>query len=165
MIPFPPVLQTPAPAPTPGPAALTPLPFSAVKAQYKWSFRGEKDSGSGSLELILGPTEGRLVLEIHSYGERLALVEGTTARGYQIVLPKQNVNRVVPTLADLPLPFLPQTGSVEALARALALGEGEGLTVEKRDENGPLKLRFAGEDPDGQPVEIQLTRKRWEPEK
>ena len=140
-----------------------PLPFASLKAQYKWSFRGATGSGSGTLALSLEPASGKLVLEVFSYGERIALVDGDDATGYQLVLPKEQVNRTVPTLAELPLPFLPQAGSVEALARALALGEG--LSVKKRDALGPVKLRYAGQDNEGKPVEIQLTRKRWEPQK
>ncbi|HZU52646.1 MAG TPA: hypothetical protein VFF77_02025 [Holophagaceae bacterium] len=162
MILFPPALQAPAPQ-APAPAA--PLPFASVKAQYKWSFRGATESGSGSLTLALDPATGKLVLEVFTYGDRLALVDGDTAGGYQLVLPKEKVNRTVPSLADLPLPFLPQAGSVEALARALALGEGEGLSVEKRDAQGPVKLRYAGQDEAGKAVEVRLTRKRWEPAK
>ncbi|HET6331073.1 MAG TPA: hypothetical protein VFF76_09830 [Holophagaceae bacterium] len=155
---FPPALHQ-APAPE------TPLPFISLKAQYKWSFRGAKDSGSGTLALRLEPAGGKLVLEVFTYGDRLALVDGDCSSGYQLVLPKENVNRTVPTLAELPLPFLPQAGSVEALARALANGEGEGLSVEKRDRQGPMKLRYTGRDSAGNPVEVQLTRKRWEPAK
>lgn len=162
MIFFPPALQAPAPE-TPAPG--TSLPFTSVKAQYKWSFRGATESGSGSLTLRLEPASGKLVLEVFTYGDRLALVDGDGASGYQLVLPKEKVDRTVPSLADLPLPFLPQAGSVEALARALALGEGEGLSVEKRDGQGPVKLRYAGQDEAGKPVEVRLTRKRWEPAK
>jgi hypothetical protein len=154
---FPPAIQTPAPE--------SPLPFASLKAQYKWSFRGAKDSGSGTLALRLEPGGGKLVLEVFAYGDRLALVDGDSAGGYQFVLPKENVNRTVPTLAELPLPFLPQAGSVEALARALANGEGDGLPVEKRDDKGPVKLRYTGHDSAGNPLEVQLTRKRWEPAK
>ncbi len=154
---FPPALQSPAPSPS--------LPFASVKAQYKWSFKGADGNGGGTLALILEPGSGKLVLEIFSYGDRLALVDGDSASGYQYVLPKQQVNRTVPTLSDLPLPLLPQAGSVEALARALALGEGEGLTVDKRDALGPLKLSYTGQDDAGKPIEVHLTRKRWEPAK
>lgn len=175
MILFPPPFQAPAPLPAALPAApplapeasaqKAPLPFATVRAQYKWSLRGATESGSGSLTLLLEPATGRLVLEVFTYGDRLALVDGDRAGGYQLVLPKEKVNRMVPSLADLPLPFLPQAGSVEALARALALGEGEGLAVEKRDAQGPVKLRYEGQDEAGKGVEVRLTRKRWEPAK
>lgn len=155
MILFPPPLQAPE---TP-----KPLPFASLRAQYKWSFKGAKESGSGTLVILLAPSGAKLVLEVFSYGDRLALVDGDAAAGYQVMLPKQEVNRTVPTLADLPLPFLPQAGSVEALARALALGEGEGLSVDRRDALGPVSLRFSGQDDGGAPIEVRLTRKRWEP--
>ena len=142
-----------------------PLPFSSLRAEYKWSLRGEKESGSGSLVVLLTPASGRLVLEVFSYGDRLALVDGDTAAGYQVVLPKQDVNRTVPALEDLPIPFLPQAGSVDALARALAFGEGDGLSVDTRDGLGPVKLGFTGQDDAGRPIAVQLTRKRWQPSK
>ena len=159
---LPPAIAVPAQAPT---VPESPLPFASLKAEYKWSFRGATDSGSGTLALRLEPASGKLVLEVFSFGDRLALVDGDRAGGYQIVLPKEHVNRTVPLIADLPLPFLPQAGSVEALARALADGEGENLTVEKRDPQGPVKLRYTGRDSAGKPVEVQLIRKRWEPVK
>lgn len=142
-----------------------PPAFTSLKAEYKWSFRGATGSGSGSLALSLEPASGKLVLEVFSYGERLALVDGDRAGGYQVVLPKEQVDRTVPTLADLPLPFLPQAGSVEALAKVLATGEGPDIAVEQRDARGPLKLRFQGRDTAGQMLEVRLTRKRWEPVK
>ena len=152
MIFSPPVTQAPAP-----------LPFTSLKAEYKWSIHNATDSGSGSLVLRLEPGPGKLVLEVFTYGDRLALVDGDAAGGYQIVLPKEHVNRIVPSLSELPLPFIPQTGSIEALARALADGEGAGLSVEKRDVLGPVILRFTGRDGAGKPVWVQLTRKRWLP--
>lgn len=178
MIPAPPALQAPAPTSQAAPAAPVlvpvpatapaapapvPLPFASVRAKYKWSLRDGKESGSGTLVVLLAPASGKLVLEVFSYGDRLALVDGDTARGYQVVLPREQVNRTVPTLAELPLPLLPQAGSVEALARALGLGEGEGLSVEDRDAEGPLRLRYRGQDDAGHPVEVQLIRKLWEP--
>lgn len=155
MIPLPPRQEAPAPP--------SPLPFASLRAEYKWSLRGGKGSGSGSLVLLLTPEGGKLVLEVFSYGDRLALVDGDAAAGYQVLLPKQDINRTVPSLSDLPLPFLPQAGSVAALARALAFGEGDGLAVEARDAAGPVKLRFNGQDDAGAPLEVQLTRKRWLP--
>ena len=143
--------------------APAPLPFASLRAEYKWSFRGAKESGGGTLVTLLEPASGRFVLEVFSYGERLALVDGDAAAGYRILLPKQSVDRTVPTLEDLPLPFLPQAGSVDALARALALGEGDGLSVVQRDGLGPVKLRFEGRDEDGAAIEVQLIRKQWKP--
>jgi len=157
---FPPALQSSAPV-TPRPT--TPLPFASVKAQYKWSFKGAEGSGSGTLALLLEPVRGKLVLEVFSYGDRLALVDGDPEHGYQYVLPKEQVNRTVPALSDLPLPVLPQVGSLEALARPLALGDG--LVVDQRDALGPVKLTYAGQDSAGNPIEVHLTRKRWEPAK
>lgn len=155
MILLPPAIQAPEPP--------APLPFASVRAQYKWSFAGAKQSGSGSLVVLMEPASGKLTLEVFSFGERIAFVDGDAAMGYRLLLPKQEIDRVAPALADLPLPFLPQAGSVDALARALALGEGAGLSVGKRDAAGPVKLRYEGQDDAGAPIEVSLTRKRWEP--
>ena len=155
MILIPPALQSPEP--------IKPLPFRALRAEYKWSIRRAKESGGGTLTLLIEPATGKLVLEVFSYGDRLALVDGDASAGYQVVLPKEQVNRTVPGLADLPLPFLPQAGSVEALARALAFGEGSGVTVEKRDDLGPVKLGYQGLSEDGSAMEVHLIRKRWAP--
>ena len=143
--------------------ASEPLPFTSLRAEYKWSFRGPKDNGSGTLVILLQPATGKLVLEVFAFGERLALVDGDAAGGYQVVLPKEQVNRTVPGLPDLPLPFLPQTGSVAALARALAFGEGDGISVQQRDSQGPVKLGYRGLAEDGSALEVQLIRKRWLP--
>ncbi|HEU4952044.1 MAG TPA: hypothetical protein VFT46_08820, partial [Holophagaceae bacterium] len=109
MIPTPPAFSAQAPpAPTPpahpptaqpAPAPPAPLPFASVRAKYKWSLRDGKESGSGTLVVLLAPASGKLVLEIFSFSDRLALVDGDSARGYQVVLPRQQVNRTVPTLA------------------------------------------------------------------
>ncbi|MBS1766843.1 MAG: hypothetical protein JST05_05490 [Acidobacteria bacterium] len=153
MILLPPRQEAPAP-----PKA---LPFASVRAEYKWSLRGEKENGSGSLVLLLTPEGGKLVLEVFSFGDRLALVDGDEKSGYQIILPKQDVNRTVPTLADLPLPFIPQAQTVDALARALTFGEG--IQVDTRDAVGPVKLHFEAKAEDGSPLEIRIIRKRWQP--
>jgi hypothetical protein len=116
----------------------------------------------GTLSLLLDAASGRLVLELHAPGERLLLLEGDRASGYRLQVPRQKVDQRAGSLAQLPLPFLPQVPSVEALARLLRTGEGPGLTVTKRDAKGPLKLHWQGKDPRGKDEQVWLDRKRWE---
>jgi hypothetical protein len=157
---IPPLVQAPAQV-QPAPAAAHP----AVRAQYGWSFEAAEANGSGTLSLLMEPASGRLVLEIHSYGERLALLSGDAASGYRLQLPKEQKDLTRPSLAELPLPFLPEVKSVDALLRALEKGEGSGLAVLKAKEGEPpLKLRYKCLDEKGETVLLWLTRKRWEPQ-
>ena len=137
-------------------------PHAAVRAQYAWSYEAADANGSGTLSLLMEPASGRLVLEIHSFGERLALLSGDATGGYRLQIPKERKDLSSPSLAELPLPFLPDVKSVEALLRALELGEGPGLTVLKRRDGVPLKLRYKSLDEKGESVLLWLTRKRWE---
>jgi len=65
-------------------------------------------------------------------------------------------------LSELALPFLPQVLSVEGLLHLLRTGEGAGVTVQKKDAQGPLKLHWQGRDPKGRDEQVWLDRKRWE---
>ncbi len=153
-----PVLQ--APAPTPAPA---PMPAPApVRAQYGWGYTGPDGEGVGTLSLLLDAATGRVVLELHGMGERLMLLEGDRAAGYRLQVPRQKVDQRAPSLADLPLPFLPQVASVEGLLALLRTGEASGVKVLKRDATGPLKLHWQGRDPKGRDEQVWLDRKRWE---
>lgn len=161
------VQAPPAPAPVQDPAQAAvqapALPFTSLRARYKWALEVGEDRGSGSLTLRLAPATGELVVEVFSFTDRLALVAGDAARGYHLILPREQVDRTVASVSDLPFPFLPQAGSVEALARALAFGEGAGITVTERDASGPRSLSYAGQDAEGRPVKVRLIRKQWEP--
>ena len=77
-------------------------------------------------------------------------------------MPRQKVDQRSATLAALPLPFLPQITSVEALLHLLQAGEGAGVTILKRDATGPRKLHWRGRDPQGREEQVWLDRKRWE---
>lgn len=147
------------------PAAMQPAPapaHAAVRAQYAWSYEAADANGSGTLSLLMEPASGRLVLEIHSYGERLALLSGDAAAGYRLQLPKERKDLNSASLAELPLPFLPEVKSVDALLRALERGDGPGLTVLKSEGGTPVKLRYKSLDEKGEAVLLWLTRKRWE---
>jgi hypothetical protein len=108
------------------------------------------------------PAGGRLVIELHAPGERLLLLEGDGASGYRLQVPRQKLDQRAAALSQLALPFLPQISSVEALLRLLRTGEGTGVSVTKKDAQGPLKLHWRGKDARGKDEQVWLERKRWE---
>ena len=145
------------------PAHLEAVPVAApVRAMYGWGYSGPDGEGVGTLSLLLEPKSGRLILELHAQGESLVLLDGDRATGYHLLAPRQKLDQRSATLAGLPLPFLPQTPSVEALLRLLRTGEGAGVSVTKKDATGPLKLHWVGKDPKGKTEQVWLDRKRWE---
>jgi len=144
------------------PAIPAPAPAVPIRAQYGWGYAGPDGEGVGTLSLLMEPASGRLVLELHAPGERLVLLQGDRASGYRLQVPRQNLDQRAPSLSQLPLPFLPQVPSVEALLRLLRTGQGAGVTVTKKDATGPLKLRWQGKDPRGKDEQVWLDRKRWE---
>jgi len=149
------------PVPVP-PAVQAPAPAVPLRAQYRWGYAGPEGEGLGLLSLLLEPVSGRLIAELHGMGERLVLVDGDRAAGYRVQVPRQKLDKRAGSLADLPLPFLPQVASVEALLALLRTGEAPGVTVLKRDAQGPLKLHWQGKDPKGRDEQVWLDRKRWE---
>lgn len=144
------------------PAVVAPAPARPVRAQYGWGYAGPGGEGTGTLNLLMEPGTGRLVAELHGLGERLLLLEGDRASGYRLLVPRQKVDQRAATLAELPLPFLPQVASVEALLHLLRAGEGPGVSVLKKDGAGPRKLHWKGRDPRGRDEQVWLDRKRWE---
>ena len=89
-------------------------------------------------------------------------MDGDRASGYHLLVPRQNLDQRAAILAQLPLPFLPQVASVEGLLELLRTGEGPGMTVQKKDAQGPLKLHWKGKDARGKDQQVWLERKRWE---
>ncbi|HJV21776.1 MAG TPA: hypothetical protein VJ570_03715 [Holophagaceae bacterium] len=144
-LPAPPALQAPAPAP--------------FRALYGWGYLGSEGEGQGTLAVLIEAATGKVVLELHGLGERLVLLTGDAASGYRVQVPRQKLDATAPTLADLPLPFLPQVGSAEALKALLTEGRGTGVTVTKRGAQGPLKLHYVGKDPKGREEQVWLTWK------
>ncbi len=148
-------LQTPPPISAPAPA-------TPIRAQYGWGYTGPGGEGVGTLSLLMEPASGRLILELHAPGERLVLLEGDQASGYRLQVPRNKLDQRAATLTQLPLPFLPQVPSVEALLRLLRSGQGPGVTVTKKDAQGPLKLHWQGKDARGKDEQVWLDRRRWE---
>lgn len=145
------------------PAQAAPVPVAAlVKAQYGWGYEGPDGEGTGTLSLLVDPATGRVVIELHGLGERLLLLEGDRASGYHVIAPRQKLDQRAPTLGGLPLPFLPQLASPEALLALLRTGSGPGVSVRKRDDQGPVKLHWQGQDDRGRTEQVWLDRKRWE---
>ncbi len=144
------------------PTLSAPALAAPIRAQYGWGYAGPDGEGVGTLSLLMEPASGRLVLELHAPGERLVLLEGDGVSGYRLLVPRQKLDQRAASLAQLPLPFLPQVPSVEALLRLLRTGEGTGISVTKRDAQGPLKLHWQGKDARGKDEQVWLERKRWE---
>jgi hypothetical protein len=155
--------------PAPAPPAAAPAieappaaPRPQVRAQYRWGYAGADGQGKGVLSVLLEPATGRTVLELQGLGERLLLLEGDRASGYRVQIPRQELDVRAATLDAIPLPFFPQLGSPEALYRMLAEGTGAGVKVTKKDDQGPVKLRYQGDDAKGREVMVWLERTRWE---
>ncbi len=144
------------------PAVSAPAPVAPIRAQYGWGYAGPDGEGVGTLSLLMVPANGRLILELHAPGERLLLLEGDQASGYRLQVPRRKLDERAATLSQLSLPFLPQVVSVEALLHLLRTGEGPGMSVQKKDAQGPLKLQWRGKDARGKDEQVWLDRKRWE---
>ncbi len=157
-------MQAPPPTVTvnPAPALIAPAPAAPIRAQYGWGYTGPEGEGVGTLSLLMEAASGRLILELHAPGERLLLLDGDAASGYRLQVPRQKVDQRAPYLSQLSLPFLPQVLSVEGLLHLLRTGEGTGVSVQKKDAQGPLKLHWQGKDPRGKDEQVWLDRKRWE---
>lgn len=149
------ILMLPLLAPPPI-QATAPVPFRAL---YGWGYVGAEGEGQGTLAVLIEPGTGKVVLELHGLGERLVLLTGDAAAGYRVQVPRQKLDASASTLAGLPLPFLPHVASAEALRLLLTQGQGAGVKVAKRGPNGPLKLHYAGKDPQGREEQVWLTRK------
>ena len=149
-----------APPPAPEQAAARPV----LKAQYAWGYSGMDGEGKGTLNILLDPASEKIVLELYGLGERLMFLSGDRAGGYHIQIPRRELDLKGVPFTSLPLPFLPQLGSAEALHKLLAEGSGPGVKVAKRDGKGPVKLRYSGQDERGKDVMVWLQRTRWDVE-
>ena len=158
----PPAVTAPPPVTAP-PALVEPqAPLPLLRAQYEWGYAGADGQGKGTLNVLINPATGRTVLELQGLGERLMLLEGDSAAGYRVRIPRQDLDTTAATLGAVPLPFFPQVASVDALYRLLAEGAGPGVKVTRRDPSGPVKLQYQGVDDKGKEVMVWLERKRWE---
>lgn len=154
--------QAPPAAPPAGEAAPAPAVPANLRAQYAWGYAGADGQGKGTLNVLLESASGRTILELQGLGERLMLLQGDSSSGYRVQVPRQKIDASAPTLASVPLPFLPQVGSVDALYRMLCEGTGTGVKVTRRDKQGPVKLSYKGADDKGREILVWLTRTRWE---
>jgi hypothetical protein len=133
-----------------------------VKAQYAWGYASPDGQGKGTLNVLLEPGSGRTILELQGLGERLLLLEGNPRDGFRLQIPRREVDQKSATLGALPLPFLPRLGSPEGLYRLLTQGDAPGVKVTGRDKDGPVKMRYQGQDEGGKELTVWLTRTRWE---
>jgi len=133
-----------------------------VKAQYDWGYASPGGTGQGTLSILVDPGTGRIIMELQGLGERLMLLEGSSAEGFHVLIPRQQVDQRSANLSALPLPFLPRLGNAEGLYRLLTKGEAEGVKVTKKDAEGPVKMRYDGKGEDGKELTVWLARKRWE---
>ena len=144
------------------PAEVSPAPKPTLRAQYAWGYLGDDGEGKGTLTVLVEASSGRVVLELHGIGERLMLLEGDSAKGYRVQIPRQKLDETAANFSELPLPFLPQLGSVDALLALITSGTGPGVKVTKKDKKGPLKLKYQGKDDRGKEVQVWLERQRFE---
>jgi hypothetical protein len=156
--------QTQAP-PQAAPQALPPAPVPGprLRAEYGWGYASAEGSGKGTLTVLLDPATGQAILELMGLGERLLYLRGDSAAGYQVEIPRQKLSVKTATLGAVPLPFLPELGSVDRLYRMLTDGSGPGVKVLRKDAKGPLKMRYDGVDAKGREFTVWLDRTRWEP--
>lgn len=139
-------------------------PRPAMRAQYAWGFASPSGEGKGTLNVLLDPASGRTVIELIGLSERLLLLEGDTKAGFHLQIPRREVDQRAATLGALRLPFLPSLGSPEGVYALLTRGEAAGVKVGRKDQHGPITLRYDGKDEDGKEVTVWLKRTRWEKE-
>ncbi len=151
MVFFPPSLQAPPPVRLP-----------LIKAQYDWGYLGDDGEGRGTLSALVDVATGHVILELHGLGERLMLLEGDTAKGFRVQIPRQKLDQCAGSFQGLSLPFLPQLGSVEALRALFIAGSGPGVRITQKDAQGPRKLKYDGKDDRGKEVQVWLVRTRLE---
>jgi hypothetical protein len=138
-------------------------PTSApLKAQYGWGYVGDGGEGTGTVNLLLDAATGKLVIELFGLGERLFFLSGDASKGYRLQIPRDKVDVRAATLSELSVPYFPKTTGLESLQRLLESGEGDGVSVSKRDDKGPVKLQYQGQDSRQKPFTVWLTRKLWD---
>jgi hypothetical protein len=156
------ILVAQAPVPAPAPEKVEPQPV--LKARYAWGYSGMEGEGKGTLNILLDPGTDRVVLELYGLSERFVFLSGDRSTGYRIQIPRRELDMKAAHFSELPLPFLPQLGSPEALRKLLTEGSGPGVKVTKRDGKGPVKLSYSGQDEHGKDVMVWLQRTRWDVE-
>lgn len=133
-----------------------------LKAQYSWEYAGADGQGKGTVNLMLNPGNKSLILELFGLGERIALISGDVIGGYRVQIPRKSVDVTSQSLGDISLPFLSKFGSVEKLYKFLLDGDFPGVKVTKKDNSGPVKLKYTGSNEHGKEYQVWLKRERWE---
>ena len=155
MILFPPALYVQEQPQQPQPAR----PFRAV---YDWGFASPLGEGKGTLAVLLEPSGGKVVIELHALGERLMLLEGDHEHGYRVQIPREGLDGHASTLEGLPIPFLPDLKDAAGLAQLLTKGIGQGVKATRFDAGGPKRLRWTGKDNRNETCTVWLRRTRFE---
>lgn len=156
--------QPPTAAAEPAAPAASSVLRSGLRAQYAWGYAGMEGEGKGTLNILIEPSVGKIAMELYGLGERLMLMTGDRGAGYRVQIPRRELDLHAVSLAELPLPFLPQIGTADALYKLLTEGSGPGVEITKRDGKGPSRLRYSGKDERGKDVMVWLRRTRWEME-
>lgn len=135
-----------------------------LRARYNWNYVGIHHSAkrSGTLNVLLEPVCGRVVLEIRSFGELLVLLDGDSRRGYKLSIPLYGVNQKIASLSMVPIPILSCMTSPDDFYQFLTSGSGNGAKILRRDSNGPVKLQYSSIDENGLRILVHLKRMRWE---
>ena len=153
MILFPPALAAP---------EQPPQPHQAFRAMYDWGFASPSGEGKGSLAVLVDPSNGGVIIELHALSERLMLLDGNKNGGYRVQIPRDGVDERASSLSGLPIPFLPTLNDVDGLIRLLTEGTGPGVKASRKDTNGPRQLRWDGKDNRGEACTVWLKRTRFE---
>jgi len=132
------------------------------RAMYDWGFASPSGEGKGTLAVMVDTSNGKTVIELHALGERLMLLEGDSESGYRVQIPRNGVDERGPTLASLPIPFLPALKDADGLAKLLTTGAGPSVKASRKDANGPRQLRWDGKDEKGESCTVWLKRTRFE---
>ena len=137
----------------------TPQTFRAL---YDWGFASPSGEGKGTLVVLVGLSDGKIIIELHALGERLMLLQGDKDNGYRIQIPRNNIDKRSHSLSGLPIPFLPELNDSHGLARLLTEGIGPGVKASRKDKNGPKQLRWDGKDDRNESCTVWLKRTRFE---
>jgi hypothetical protein len=139
-----------------------PQHLPAFRAQYSWGYASPSGEGKGVLAVLVEPSSGKIIIELHTLGERLMLLEGDASSGYRVQIPRERIDERADSLEGLAIPFLPVLQDADGLARMLAKGTGPGVKASRKDAKGPKRLRWDGKDSQNKECTVWLKRTRFE---